>query len=114
MLTRRQLMSGIALGGLMAPLGLRSARALTIEPMPKPLSDAAALRCTANIDTVTEKLLENILDRLPSTTTRVIIAHRLNTIENADEIFFVNAGEVTRAGSFNDAVNKLLKGKLAS
>ena len=52
MLTRRQLMSGIALGGLMAPLGLRSARALTIEPMPKPLSDAAALRCTANIDTV--------------------------------------------------------------
>ena len=52
MLTRRQLMSGIALGGLMAPLGLRSAAALTLEPMPKPLSDAAALRCTANIDTV--------------------------------------------------------------
>jgi len=52
MLTRRQLMSGIALGGLMAPVGLKSAVALTMEPMPKPLSDLAALRCTANIDNV--------------------------------------------------------------
>ncbi|GGH83559.1 ATP-binding cassette subfamily B protein [Filimonas zeae] len=69
---------------------------------------------TANIDTVTEQLLEEILKRLPATTTRIIIAHRLNTIENADEIFFVNSGEVTRAGSFEDAVNKLLHGKRAS
>jgi ATP-binding cassette subfamily B protein len=69
---------------------------------------------TANIDTVTEQLLEDILDKLPETTTRIIIAHRLNTIENADEIFFVNAGEIIRAGSFEDAVNKLLKGKRVS
>lgn len=69
---------------------------------------------TANIDTVTEQLLENILNKLPATTTRIIIAHRLNTIENADEIFFVNAGEVTRAGSFKDALDKLLKGKRVS
>ena len=69
---------------------------------------------TANIDTMTEQLLEDILNKLPEATTRIIIAHRLNTIENADEIFFVNAGEVTRAGSFNDAVNKLLKGKRVS
>jgi ATP-binding cassette subfamily B protein len=64
---------------------------------------------TANIDTVTEQLLEEILRRLPEETTRVIIAHRLNTIENADEIFFVNAGEITRAGSFNHAMNMLLQ-----
>jgi ATP-binding cassette subfamily B protein len=64
---------------------------------------------TANIDTVTEQLLEEILRRLPEQTTRVIIAHRLNTIENADEIFFVNAGEITRAGSFNHAMNMLLQ-----
>jgi len=69
---------------------------------------------TANIDTVTEQLLEDILDKLPETTTRIIIAHRLNTIENADEIYFVNAGEIIRAGSFDDAVNKLLKGKRVS
>jgi ATP-binding cassette subfamily B protein len=69
---------------------------------------------TANIDTITEQLLENILSKLPAATTRIIIAHRLNTIENADEIFFVNSGEVIRAGSFEDAVNKLLKGKRVS
>jgi len=69
---------------------------------------------TANIDTVTEKMLEDILRRLPETTTRVIIAHRLNTIENADEIFFVNGGEITRAGSLDQAVNMLLEGKRVS
>ncbi len=69
---------------------------------------------TANIDTVTEKLLGNILDKLPDTTTRVIIAHRLNTIENADEIFFVNSGEVITAGSFDHAVNMLLHEKRVS
>jgi ATP-binding cassette subfamily B protein len=69
---------------------------------------------TANIDTITEKLLSDILDKLPETTTRVIIAHRLNTIENADEIFFVNSGEVIRAGSFNDAMDLLLQGKRVS
>jgi ATP-binding cassette, subfamily B, bacterial len=66
---------------------------------------------TANIDTVTEQLLDSILKKLPESTTRVIIAHRLNTIENADEIFFVNTGKVIRAGSFSDAVNLLLHGK---
>jgi ATP-binding cassette subfamily B protein len=69
---------------------------------------------TANIDTVTEQLLDSILKKLPESTTRVIIAHRLNTIENADEIFFVNTGKVIPAGSFNDAINLLLHGKVES
>jgi len=69
---------------------------------------------TANIDTITEKILENILNKLPKETTRVIIAHRLNTIQNADEIFFVNAGEVVQAGSFDHAVSMLLDGKRES
>jgi len=69
---------------------------------------------TANIDTVTEKLLEDILQKLPATTTKVIIAHRLNTIANADVIYFVNTGNVTRAGSLNEAVELLMKGKMAS
>lgn len=69
---------------------------------------------TANIDTITEKLLSDILNKLPATTTRVIIAHRLNTIENADEIFFVNSGEVIRAGSLDDAMDMLLKGRRVS
>jgi ATP-binding cassette, subfamily B, bacterial len=69
---------------------------------------------TANIDTVTEQLLEDILKKLPSTTTRVIIAHRLNTIDSADAIFFVNGGAVTLAGSMEHAVDMLLHGAMQS
>jgi ATP-binding cassette subfamily B protein len=69
---------------------------------------------TANIDTITEQQLGIILEKLPAATTRVVIAHRLNTIENADEIFFVNSGQVIRAGSLQDAVNLLLHGKRES
>lgn len=69
---------------------------------------------TANIDTVTEQLLEEVLKKLPATTTKVIIAHRLNTIENADEIFFVNGGSVTAAGSLEHAVEMLMHGKRTS
>jgi len=69
---------------------------------------------TANIDTVTEQQLEGILRNLPQSTTKVIIAHRLNTIENADEIFFVNSGEIVAAGSFNEALDLLMQGKVES
>ncbi|MES2930486.1 MAG: ABC transporter ATP-binding protein [Patescibacteria group bacterium] len=69
---------------------------------------------TANIDTVTEQMLEGILKKLPKGTTKVIIAHRLNTIENADDIFFVNAGAITHAGSFDHALEMLMSGKRTS
>jgi ATP-binding cassette subfamily B protein len=69
---------------------------------------------TANIDTITEQLLSDILKKLPESTTRVIIAHRLNTIENADDIYFVNSGEVIPAGSLDHAINMLLHGKRVS
>lgn len=69
---------------------------------------------TANIDTVTEELLEEILKKLPATTTKVIIAHRLNTIDNVDQIFFVNSGEITLAGSMEHAVDMLLHEKRES
>ncbi len=69
---------------------------------------------TANIDTVTEQQLDKILNYLPESTTKVIIAHRLNTIENADEIFFVNSGKVVPAGSFREALDLLMLGKTES
>jgi ATP-binding cassette subfamily B protein len=69
---------------------------------------------TANIDTITEKLLDEIIKKLPPTTTKVIIAHRLNTIENADDIFFVNAGQITHAGSMEQAIEMLMHGTRAS
>ena len=69
---------------------------------------------TANIDTVTEQQLGQILDKLPRTTTKVVIAHRLNTIANADEIFFINSGEIIPAGSMEHALDMLLHGKRVS
>jgi ATP-binding cassette, subfamily B, bacterial len=69
---------------------------------------------TANIDTVTEQMLEEILERLPPETTKVIIAHRLNTIDKVDQIFFVNYGEVTLAGSMEHALDLLLHQRRAS
>lgn len=66
---------------------------------------------TANIDTVTEQLLEKILLKLPKETTKVIIAHRLNTIQNADEIFFVNSWVITSTWTMENALNMLLHGK---
>lgn len=74
-------------------------RAVLREPALLILDEA-----TANIDTVTEQLLETILSHLPAHTTRVIIAHRLNTIESADQIFFVNAGEIVAAGDLDNAL----------
>ena len=64
---------------------------------------------TANIDTVTEQKLDQILTNLPKSTTKVIIAHRLNTIENADEIFFVNLQKIIAAGSFDEALSLLMQ-----
>jgi ATP-binding cassette subfamily B protein len=84
-------------------------RAVLREPEILVLDEA-----TANIDTVTEQLLEQILRELPPSTTKVVIAHRLNTIENADEIFFINAGDITPAGSMHDALELLLHGKRES
>jgi len=69
---------------------------------------------TANIDTVTESLLQKIIDKLPSDTTKVIIAHRLNTIKNADEIYFVNDGEVMTAESLEKSVEMIEKSKRKS
>ncbi|HEV9037194.1 MAG TPA: ABC transporter ATP-binding protein [Puia sp.] len=105
--------TAVTLGGEGISLGQKQLiafiRAVLREPELLILDEA-----TANIDTVTEKMLEDILRRLPPTTTRVIIAHRLNTIAGADEIFFVNAGEITRAGSLDQAVDMLMEGKRVS
>ncbi|MCS3794833.1 ABC transporter ATP-binding protein [Niastella sp. OAS944] len=84
-------------------------RALLREPELLILDEA-----TANIDTVTEQLLGEILDKLPAQTTQIIIAHRLNTIEKSDEIFFVNAGQIIQAGSFDHAISLLMEGKRVS
>jgi ATP-binding cassette subfamily B protein len=103
----------VASGGNSISLGQKQLIAFMRAALRKPellILDEA----TANIDTVTEQLLEEILEKLPPETTKVIIAHRLNTIDNVDQIFFVNSGEVTLAGSMDHALDMLLHEKRAS
>lgn len=69
---------------------------------------------TANIDTLTEQQLEIILQKLDASVTRIVIAHRLNTIENADEIYFINGTKIVRAGSMKNAIQLLMEGKQES
>lgn len=64
---------------------------------------------SANIDTVTEKILDDILEKLPENTIKVIIAHRLNTIQSADKIFFINSGIFNFADSMEEAVGMFIK-----
>lgn len=49
---------------------------------------------TANLDTITESYLQQILYNLSADTTMVIIAHRLNTVKNVDVKFQVGGGRV--------------------
>lgn len=79
-------------------------RAILREPKLLILDEA-----TANIDTITESVLNKTLEALPPETTKIIIAHRLNTIKEADEIMFVNGRHVTPAGSY-DAAIEMIKG----
>jgi ATP-binding cassette subfamily B protein len=77
-------------------------RALLREPKLLILDEA-----TANIDTVTEEKIETILQKLPKETSRIVIAHRLNTIRAADDIVFVSNGEAKKAVSFDEAIGMI-------
>jgi ATP-binding cassette, subfamily B, bacterial len=103
----------ISVGGESISLGQKQLIAFIRALLRKP--DILILdEATANVDTVTEELLQKVLDKLPKETTRIIIAHRLHTIANADEIFFVNGGEVKNAGSMEHAVEMLMTGSRQS
>ena len=54
---------------------------------------------TANIDTETEKLIQESLEKMKSIGTMLVVAHRLSTIQNADQIIVLNHGEVIEKGT---------------
>ncbi|MCB0037724.1 MAG: ABC transporter ATP-binding protein, partial [Anaerolineales bacterium] len=57
---------------------------------------------TSSVDTATEKLIEQGLDRLMEGRTSFVIAHRLSTIRNADQVLFVKAGEILERGQHDE------------
>ena len=54
---------------------------------------------TSALDNRTQAIVTQSLDRLNST--RVVVAHRLSTIRNADKIYVLEAGRVVEVGNFD-------------
>jgi len=53
---------------------------------------------TASVDTATERLIQEALERLMANRTSFVIAHRLSTIRRADQILVLRAGEIIERG----------------
>ncbi len=70
------------------------ARALVYKPSLMILDEA-----TANIDSETESLIQESLEKMMNISTMLIVAHRLSTIQHADTIIVMQKGEIKEQGS---------------
>lgn len=75
------------------------ARAILADPAILVLDEA-----TSNIDTVTELQIQDALKRLMRGRTSFVIAHRLNTIQEADKIIMLEQGEIIEQGSHQELI----------
>ena len=64
---------------------------------------------TANIDTETEQLIQESLERMMNIGTMLMVAHRLSTIQHADKIILLSHGEIVEEGTHFELLEK--KGK---
>ena len=77
------------------------ARALVADPRVLILDEA-----TANVDSYTERLIQNALKELLRGRTAIIIAHRLSTIQDADKIVVLDQGRIAELGRHNELLAK--------
>lgn len=61
---------------------------------------------TSALDTITENSVQEALDRLGEERTVLVIAHRLGTIRNADNIIVLKDGKVAEEGTHDDLLAK--------
>ncbi|KZN97553.1 multidrug ABC transporter ATP-binding protein [Aeribacillus pallidus] len=80
---------------------LSIARAILKNPSILLLDEA-----TSSIDTVTELKIQEALERLMKGRTSFVIAHRLNTIKKADQIFVIQDGRIVEKGSPDELLEK--------
>ena len=64
---------------------------------------------TANIDTETEVLIQDSLEKMKNIGTMLIVAHRLSTIQHADNIILLSNGEIVEQGNHQELLRN--KGK---
>lgn len=75
------------------------ARALLADPRILILDEA-----TSNIDTQTERLVQNGIEKLLKGRTSFVIAHRLSTIRDCDKIMVVNNGQIVEIGNHDELI----------
>ncbi|MFD2130068.1 ABC transporter ATP-binding protein [Pseudogracilibacillus auburnensis] len=80
---------------------LTVARAMIAEPSMLILDEA-----TSNIDTITELKIQEGLKRLMKNRTSFVIAHRLNTIQQADQIILLENGKIVEQGTHEQLIKK--------
>ena len=61
---------------------------------------------TANIDTETEVLIQQSLEKMKSIGTMLVVAHRLSTIQHADQIIVLQNGEIIEKGNHQELLKK--------
>lgn len=80
---------------------LAIARALLQDPDILVLDEA-----TSALDTISERLVQKAIDELSKDRTTLVIAHRLSTVQNADQIAVLDQGKVVETGTHNELLNK--------
>ncbi len=83
---------------------LSIARAFLAQPKILILDEA-----TSNVDTRTEKHIQDAMLKLMENRTSLIIAHRLSTIQDADIIVVMDEGHIVEAGNHKELLNKMGK-----
>jgi ATP-binding cassette subfamily B protein len=77
------------------------ARALVHDPKILILDEA-----TSNVDTHTELLIREALERLLENRTSIVIAHRLSTIQRADRIVVLHKGRIREMGTHRELLDR--------
>ncbi|OPL17591.1 MAG: hypothetical protein AVO35_09170 [Candidatus Aegiribacteria sp. MLS_C] len=77
------------------------ARALAHDPRILILDEA-----TSNVDPATEQLIQRAIEVLMRNRTSILVAHRLSTIQNADQILVIDEGRILERGSHQDLLAK--------
>ncbi|MEL6471872.1 MAG: ATP-binding cassette domain-containing protein [Cyanobacteria bacterium J06623_4] len=80
---------------------LAIARALLQDPDILILDEA-----TSALDTISERLVQKAIDELSRDRTTLVIAHRLSTVQNADQIAVLDRGRVVETGTHTELLNK--------